>query len=108
MKVLLQTLAPYVHLYRDSRTGIAWVEDGTSGAGHSAHPNIDASGSIRGMKQLGHWGKKDRCVRTHGFIYNIDHLTVDTGYDKVAHQHCRCGGRFCSTWTGGPKDSGDK
>ena len=94
-KIILQTLAPYVVLYLDSRTGIAWVEDGSSGAIHSAHPNIDVSGSIRGMKALGCWGQKDKCVRSHGSIYNIDRLVTDTEYDKVAHQHCHCGGPHC-------------
>ena len=29
------------------------------------------------MKNLGYWGKDDRTVRSHGFIYNIDTFVVD-------------------------------
>ena len=79
-------------LYRDSKTGIAWVDNGSTGQGHSAHPNISATGSIRGMKALGYWGKSDRCVRSHGFIYNIDKLVVSDDLDELARRNCKCGG----------------
>lgn len=58
MKQKLQDVRPYATLYRDDRTGIAWVENGSTGLGHSAHPNIHASGSVRGMKSLGYWSKE--------------------------------------------------
>lgn len=93
MKVLLDTIQPHAKLYRDSKTGIAWVANGSTGCGHSAHPNIDATGSIRGMKKLGYWRKNDRCVRSHGFIYNIDSLVVSDELDEIARQNCRCGGQ---------------
>lgn len=32
-KILLETIRPNVKLYRDSATGIAWVEDGNTGSG---------------------------------------------------------------------------
>lgn len=32
------------------------------------HPSIHYTGSVRGMKKLGYWGKHDVCVR---YIYNI-------------------------------------
>ena len=67
VKQLITEVAPYVKLYRDTRTGIAWVANGTVGLGHSCHPNIDASGSVRGMKARGYWRKDDRTVRSHGF-----------------------------------------
>ena len=89
-KVLLEVIRPHVKLYRDTRTGIAWVADGESGCGHSAHPNIDATGSIRGMKERGYWRKDDRAVRSHGFIYNIDSLVVSDTLDQTARDHCRC------------------
>jgi hypothetical protein len=91
-KVLLQEIRPYVKLYRDPKTGIAWVEDGRSGNAHSAHPNIDSSGSVAGMRKLGYWGKKDQTVRSHGFIYNIDRSVVHDEFDRLAAEHCRCGG----------------
>lgn len=92
MKVHVRTIKQYVELFRDTRSGIAWVEDGTSGCGHTCHPNIDASGSVAGMKQLGYWRREDRTIRSHGFIYNIDRLVVTQELDEIARQECRCGG----------------
>lgn len=93
-KEMLREIRPHVTLYRDTANGIAWVEDGTTGVGHSAHPNIDASGSVRGMQELGYWDKGARTVRSHGFIYNIDKLVAndDEELDRIAAQHCQCGG----------------
>lgn len=90
MKQLIKEIAPYQKLYRDNRNGIAWVEDGSTGLGHSCHPNIDITGSVRGMKQLGYWGKKDRTVRSHGWIYNVDKIVVDDELDEIAEAECKC------------------
>lgn len=89
----VRTIEEHVELHFDERTGLAWVEDGRTGTGHSAHPNIDASGSVRGMKKLGHWGKDDVCVRSHGFVHNTSRLVVTSEFDEIARQHCRCGGK---------------
>lgn len=35
------------------------------------HPSIHHTGSVRGMKKLGLWGKHDRCVRCGQYIYNL-------------------------------------
>ncbi len=91
-KQLLQELEPHIKLYRDPATGLAWVENGRTGAGHSAHPNIDESGSVSGMKKLGYWGQNDRTVSSNGFIYNIDRCVVSDRWDEIARQHCQCGG----------------
>jgi len=91
-KTFIKELEPYVELHRCERTGIAWVENGHIGLSHSAHPNIDSSGSVRGMKKLGYWKKKDRCIRSHGFIYNIDLLVIDDKFDEISRVNCRCGG----------------
>jgi hypothetical protein len=91
-KVLLREIALHQKLYRDPKTGIAWVEDGTRGLAHSAHPNIDATGSVRGMRALGHWGRHDRVVRSHGFCYNIESCIVDDELDAAARDACVCGG----------------
>jgi hypothetical protein len=98
-KELVREIRPYVKLYRDPSTGIAWVEDGTTGVGHSAHPNIHRTGSVAGMKNPRHvsgrgpaWGKHDRTVRSHGWIYNIDHSSVSGELDRIACQACQCGG----------------
>lgn len=92
-KVLLKQFDEYHHLYRDPVTGIAWVEDYSAGIAHSAHSNIDVTGSIRGMKRLGYWRKDDRIVRSHGFYYNIDSLVITDHYDQIAADHCQCGGK---------------
>lgn len=92
-KVLLKQVTEHIALYRCSRTGIAWVEDGTTGSGHSAHANIDATGSVRGMKSRGYWRKDDRTVRTHGAIYNIDSAVVTDELDQLATDWCQCGGK---------------
>lgn len=73
----VRNVGPCAELHRDRKSGIAWIEDGSTGLGHSCHANIDATGSVRGMKALGYWGKEDRTVRSHGFIYNIDTFVVD-------------------------------
>jgi hypothetical protein len=91
-KQLLETIDTSTHLYRDTRTGIAWVENGHTGCGHSAHPNIDASGSVRGMKALGYWHRTDRTARSHGFIYNIDSASGSDQLSLLAAAYCRCGG----------------
>lgn len=35
------------------------------------HPYIHYTGSVRGMKKLGYWGKNDVCVRCGQYIYNL-------------------------------------
>lgn len=35
------------------------------------HPSIHYTGSVRGMKKQGFWGKDDRCVRCGQYIYNL-------------------------------------
>lgn len=87
MKKFIREIEPNRILYRDDKTGIAWIEDGYTGCGISIHPNIDASGSVKGMKNLGYWGKEDRTVRSHGFIYNIDHVSFSWSMDKDNPYH---------------------
>lgn len=92
-KQLIKKLSEYANLYRCPRSGLAWVEDGSTGCGHSAHPNISDTGSVMGMKKLGYWDRHARVVHSHGFIYNIDSLVVSDEYDRIAAEHCKCGGR---------------
>ena len=89
-KKLIKNIGEYQNLYRDDRTGIAWVEDGSTGCSHTCHSNIDATGSVRGIKKLGCWKKSARTVRSHGFIYNIDTMLVSDEYDKIAAEYCSC------------------
>lgn len=93
MKEKIKEIAEYITLYWCPRTGIAWVENSKTGNGHSAHPNIDATGSVKGMKNRGFWKQHDRTVKTNGTIYNIDKLVVTDALDEIARQHCRCGGK---------------
>ena len=91
-KTLIRTLSPHVELHRDPKTGIAWVQDGSTGCGHSCHPNIDHSGSVTGMKSRGFWNKEDRVIKCGGYSYNISRLVIDDKLDEVAAAQCRCGG----------------
>lgn len=92
-KILLKQVSEYVALYRDKRTGLAWVENGSTGMSHSAHSNIDVSGSVRGMRSRGYWGKDDRVVRCRGFHHNIDSVVIHDELDQLAADHCQCGGK---------------
>lgn len=93
-KELIREFDPYHKLYRDTKTGIAWVENTSDGIAHTCHPNISASGSARGMKTRKFWGEKDRTVRCRGFIYNIDLFVLDGDvWDQEAALACRCGGK---------------
>lgn len=91
-KILLQAISEQAMLYRDSN-GLAWVEDGSTGLGHSCHPNIHGSGSVSGMKKQGYWDKDDQTIRSHGFIYNISQVVAGDDLDLIALSHCRCGGQ---------------
>lgn len=93
-KQLISEIKPYVNLYRDDATGIAWVEDGSLGMRISVHANIDKSGSVKGMKKLGYWNEKDRTVKCGGYIYNIDSFVCDREDEKeiIVARHCDCQG----------------
>lgn len=42
-----------------------------SQAERDRHPSMHYTGSVRGMKKLGYWGKQDKCVRCGSWIYNL-------------------------------------
>ena len=93
MKKMIREINEYTTLYRDDVAGIVWIEDGSTGMGISVHSNISNTGSVRGMKDRGYWGRKDRTVRSHGWIYNIDTLIVDNNnpLEKLlADTECKC------------------
>ena len=89
-KRFVKEIKPYCNLYIDDNTGIAWIEDGSTGNGHSVHPNIDITGSVKGMKKLGYWKKHDKIVRSHGFQYNVSVLSVSDDLDKIVLDYCDC------------------
>ena len=90
MKQFIKNVTEYAKLYIDNTTGIAWIEDGSTGLGHSVHPNIDVSGSITGMKQRGYWDKTDKCIKSHGFIYNISKFVATDELDNIVADYCQC------------------
>lgn len=93
-KQFIREVKPYARLYKDTNTGIAWIEDGSTGCGFSVHANIDSSGSVIGMKNLGYWGQNDRTVRSHGFIYNIDSFVCnkENEFEMIVANECTCQG----------------
>jgi len=90
MKTFVREVAPGAKLYRDPINGIAFIE--TAGVGISVHPNIDITGSVKGMVERGYWKKKDRKVRSNGFIYNIDVFACwpDDEMEQIVARECRC------------------
>ncbi len=89
-KTFIKEIKPYIELHRDEKTGIAWVDNGSTGNEHSAHPSIDVTGSVRGMKKMGYWQEDDITVRCHGAIYNVSKMIISDEYDQIAKDHCRC------------------
>ena len=77
-------------LYRDNRTGIAFVRDSVRGCSWSVHPSISTSGSVNGMRKLGHWEKEDKVVRCHGAYINTSHVVIDNEYDEILARECMC------------------
>jgi hypothetical protein len=94
MKQFIRKIEENINLYRDDKSGIAWIEDGRTGLEIGVHANIHSSGSVAGMKNLKYWGKKSRTVRSHGFIYNIDSFVCDkeNELEMIVAGECRCQG----------------
>lgn len=90
MKQFIRDINQYAKLYRDDKTGIAWIEDGSTGMGYSVHPNIDITGSVKGMKDRGYWGKDDKIARSHGWQYNISRFVVSDELDNIVADECQC------------------
>ncbi len=61
------------------------IHNGSTGNGHSAHPNIDTSGSVKGMKAIGYWGQHDVIASAHGNNYNMSKLVISDDLDKLAY-----------------------
>ncbi len=69
------------------------IENGSTGGGHSAHPNIDKTGSVKGMKSRGFWRKDDRTLKQGGFIYNMSSVFISDNLDALAY-FVETGGQF--------------
>ena len=94
MKTFIKEIKKHANLYTCPRTGLAWIENGTTGTKHTLHANIYDSGSVRGMKQSGYWRKEDRTVKTNGFIYNVDTMCNDDNeeFNFYLKKYCQCPG----------------
>ena len=92
MKKFIRHIEEHVNLYRDDKNGIAWIEDGRTGLVIGVHSNINVSGSVRGMKDRGYWGKNDRMVKSHGWIYNIDTFICNGNneLERIVADECCC------------------
>lgn len=92
MKRLVRRINRNADLYRDDKNGIAYIYDHSSGIRISVHPNISSSGSVSGMKACGFWAKKDRIVRSGGFLYNIDRFVCckDDELEVIVSGECMC------------------
>jgi hypothetical protein len=67
----------------DAPTGLVWIEDGTIGGAHSAHPNVEANRITRKLPQYRGW------IEVRGFLYSPDRF-VSTDLDKLAAKYCCC------------------
>ena len=76
-------------LYRNDRTGIAWIIDPSTGV-HLCHPNIYRTGSVKGMKEKGIWGKRDKTEKCGDYIFNISHMICTDKYDEIVANECMC------------------
>lgn len=84
----------YKILFSNSRPTIVQITDGRSGTIHSAHPSIDATGSVAGMKARGYWRKHDNTIKVFGCIYNHSSLLIDYPLDKLCyHLECKYRGK---------------
>jgi len=67
------------------KNGICQIANGSVGIGHSAHPNIDASGSLAGMKKLYGWPKDGEYPRAFGNIYCKSMVAISDELDALAY-----------------------
>jgi len=63
---------------------IVVIENYSTGTGHSAHANIDETGSVTGMKKSGYWNRSDRVIKAMGFYYNFSSEVVSDELDLLA------------------------
>jgi len=62
---------------------VVTIENYSSGTRHSAHPNINSTGSVRVMKKLGYWAKTDITTSQRGTIYNISKVYCSNPLDHL-------------------------
>jgi len=86
---------------------VVCIENGSAGIGHTAHPNIDVSGSVSGMKKLGYWRKEDRIIRERGHYYNMSRVSISCELDALAY-FIEKGGRLPNIETKHETEQGEK
>lgn len=76
-------LGEYRHAKYDPLSGLVWIEDGTAGIAHSAHPNVEANKYSRKDKRFVGW------IEVRGFLYSPERF-VSTDLDRLAAEYCKC------------------
>lgn len=78
-----QLLNQHQHAKYDPATGLVWIEDGTAGVAHSAHPNVEANRITRKLREYAGW------IEVRGFLYSPE-VFASTDLDKLAAKYCQC------------------
>lgn len=73
---------------------IIQLHDGSSGMLHTPYANIDATGSVTGMKSQGYWPKDAKTIRRLGFIYNLSSQVVTSNLDLLSLRMAEQGRNF--------------
>jgi hypothetical protein len=68
-----------------TQKGLVQLRNGSSGTGHSPFINVDRTANLAGLRKLYRWGKDDKLVRAHGFIYNLNMPSVTDELDMLSH-----------------------
>lgn len=53
------------------------------GMEHCAHPNIDKTGSVKGMKSRGFWREEDKIYSKGGYHFNMSKVTFSDDLDRL-------------------------
>lgn len=79
-------LNAYQHAKFDPATGLAWIEDGTAGVSHSAHPNVEANKYTRKDRRFSGWAQSGP---SRAFLYSPERF-ISTELDALAAAYCQC------------------
>ena len=66
----------------NKKKGIIGIKNYSQGFMNIAHPNIDSSGSVSGMKKLGYWGKTDKIEKVFGCNVNKSKIVISDEIDN--------------------------
>lgn len=91
-----ENLCTKIHISKN----VCSIENNSTGTGHSVHPNISETGSVKGMKEKGYWRKEDKTVKFNGFIYNTSEVVISDPIDALAY-YIEKGGKL-------PNNKGDE